>query len=97
VSRPRLDPDRRPHKLKRLADLVLEKPTVAEVQRRNAIRKQDERWRRHRSLRHIKNANPLRIRNARSLEINMLQEPIHLACRDPFSPFPSYQFDRIEE
>ena len=51
-----------------------------------AIRKQHERRRRHRRLRHIKDPNPLRHRHRRALKVDPLQEPIHLPRRHALAP-----------
>ena len=51
-----------------------------------AIGKQHKGWRRHRSLRHVKNSYPPGHRHGRALKINLVEEPVHLSRRYALAP-----------
>src|SRR5215469_9009911 len=83
---PHLDPDWRAYKSKGAPDLVFQKALVGEVQLYLAVRKQDERGRSDRGLRHIEDFHPLAHGHRGAIEINPLEKSVHLRGRDPLAP-----------
>src|ERR1035437_6185680 len=82
VLRAVLDPDRRAHKSKCRANLVLQKTLIREVQLHRAVGEQDERGRRHPCLRHVKNLDSLRHRDRSPLKIDLSEKTVHLTGTD---------------
>src|SRR5581483_5438067 len=79
VPRLYLEPDGRALEPKGRPDLVLEEALEGEVQLHVAIGEQHKsRWG-HRRLCHVKDANALRHRDRRPLEIDLIEEAVHLS------------------
>src|ERR1700675_1261090 len=85
ITRPVLNPDRRPNKPKRRAYLVLKKPLVRKVQLHRAIGEEHEHRRRYSRLRHVEDFHALAHRNGSAFKVNRPQEPIHLSGGDAFA------------
>src|SRR6476469_9819733 len=79
---PYLDPDGRTHEAECPANLVFQKPLVGKVQFYLPVGEQYESRRRHCSLRQVQDFNSLTYWNCGAIEVDMLQEAVHLARRD---------------
>src|SRR5579864_336008 len=86
VSRPDLDPNWRAHKSECAAYLILQKSLIREVQLHLPVGEQDERGWRNRGLGQVENLHALPHWNRGAIKINVLQEAIHFAGGDSFSP-----------
>src|SRR5258708_1979003 len=81
-----LEPDRRTDEPEVLPDLVAKKALEREVQLHVLIGKKDERWRSHSRLRHVVDPNPLVHRYRSLLEVDLLEEPVHLSGGHALAP-----------
>ena len=55
-----------------------------------AIGEEDERGRSNRGLSHVENLYPLPHGNRSAFEVHMLEEPVHVRCRDALAAFGGY-------
>ena len=62
-----------------------------------AIGEEDERGRRDRGLGHVEDANALGHRHRRALEVDLVQEAVHLAGGDALTPLLGDVFDLLHE
>src|SRR5580658_9577194 len=96
LPRPVLNPNRRPHKPERLANLVLQKSLIGKVQLHRTIGEEHERRRRNSRLRHVFDPHALAHRNGGAVKINRPQETVHLARGDAFAPLSGDFLDQRE-
>ena len=97
LSRPHLDPDRRAHKAKGVPDLVFEKTLVGEVEFHGAVGEEDERGRGDGSLSQVEDFHALAHGNGGAIEVDGLQETIHLAGGDALAAFAGHFLEQGEE
>ena len=97
VARFNFEPDRRTDELEAVADLVSQKALVAEVQLNIAVGEEDERRRRNRSLSHVINADALVHGHRSPLEVDLIEEAVHLARSDALAALARNKLDFFEE
>src|SRR5450432_3441795 len=73
-----LDPNRRADKAERLANLVIEKAFVGEVQLHVLVSKENERGRTHVGLRHVEDFHLLAIGHRGTIKIHAINELVDL-------------------
>ncbi len=90
------EPDGRAFKAEGGADLILEKTLERKVQFDGAVGEEDEGWRRDGSLSHVVNADAFGHGNAGALEIDFVEEAIHLAGGDALAALGGDAEDHVE-
>src|ERR1700724_3608413 len=86
VPRPVLNPNRRANESEGFSQLVLEKSLVGKMQLHFAVGEKHERRRGHSRLRHVIDFHLLACGHRSALEIDILQEAVHLGSRNSFPP-----------
>src|SRR5579872_294399 len=97
VPRSGLDPDWCAKKTKGLTNLIFEKPLECEMQLYGAVCEQNERWGGDRSLSHVENLHALTHGNGGAIEIDALEESVHLGGRNPLSTLGCDFFQQRED
>src|SRR5262244_2897716 len=92
LTRAILDPDRRADEPKRFPDLIFQKTLVSKMQFHRTVGEQNKGWRRHCRLRHVIDLYALADRNRGALEVDVLQEAVHLAGRNALAALGSNLF-----
>jgi len=77
-----------------MPNLIFEESLIGKMQLHGPVREQDKRGRSHSRLRHVVNLHALAHGNRGAVKINRLQEPVHLAGRDPFAALGSHLFNQ---
>src|SRR5437660_7760015 len=82
VSGPHLNPDRCPDKPECFPNLVFQESLIRKMQLHLAVGEENESWRRDRGLGQVEDFYTLANRHRRAIEIDLLQETVHLAGSD---------------
>jgi len=97
VSGADLEPDWCAFKAEGCADLVFEEAFEGEVEFDVAIGEQDEGWRSDRSLGHVEDADAFVHRHRGSLEVDFVEEAVHLAGGDTLAAQGCDALDLLED